>query len=121
AGLYWGLLLYLSVVHSVPRSVVLFYPVLATALIWGSRQGAASFLRGAGVELPLRTQERQRPVLIYGADAAGVQLLEALHTAGNCKPMAFIDPNPTLRGQYVGGVRVFLPDRMPELIQRFDV
>jgi len=121
SALYWGLLVYLSGVHSVPRSVVLFYPVLATAFIWGSRQAAAGFLRSAGVELPSRTLERARQVLIYGADTTGVQLLEALHAGGDCRPVGFIDPSPTLRGQYVGGLKVYQPDRMPRLIQRFDV
>jgi FlaA1/EpsC-like NDP-sugar epimerase len=119
--LYWQLLIYLSGEHSVPRSVVLIYPILATAFIWGSRQAAAGFLRGAGVEVPARMPERQRPVLIYGADTTGVQLLEALHASGNCRPVAFIDPSPTLRGQYVGGLKVYLPDRMPGLVQRFGV
>ncbi|HEY1244839.1 MAG TPA: nucleoside-diphosphate sugar epimerase/dehydratase, partial [Hyphomicrobiaceae bacterium] len=117
SGLYWGLLVYLSGVYSVPRSVVLLYPLLATAFIWGSRQAAATFLRGVGVELPAR-QERAPRVLIYGAETAGVQLLEALERAGSCEPVAFIDPNATLRGQYVGGLKVYPPDRLPGLIQR---
>ena len=49
SGLYWGLLVYLSGVYSVPRSVVLIYPFLATAFIWCSRQAAASCLRSAGI------------------------------------------------------------------------
>jgi FlaA1/EpsC-like NDP-sugar epimerase len=124
SGLYWGLLVHLSGVYSVPRSVVLFYPVLATALIWSSRQAAASFLRGAGVEVPARapaTHERTRRVLIYGAETTGMQLLEALQSAGTCEPMAFIDPNPTLRGQYVGGLKVHPPERMRGLVRRLGV
>jgi FlaA1/EpsC-like NDP-sugar epimerase len=121
SGLYWGLLVHLSGVYSVPRSVVLFYPVLATALIWSSRQAAASFLRGAGVEVPARAQERTRRVLIYGAETTGVQLMEALQSAGTCAPMAFIDPNPTLRGQYVGGLKVHPPERMRGLVRRLGV
>jgi FlaA1/EpsC-like NDP-sugar epimerase len=117
SGLYWGLLVHLSGVYSVPRSVVLLYPVLATALIWGSRQAAATFLRGTGVQVPAQ-QERTRRVLIYGAETTGVQLLEALESAGNCEPVAFVDPHPTLRGQYVGGLKVYPPDRVPGLIRR---
>jgi FlaA1/EpsC-like NDP-sugar epimerase len=87
SGLYWGLLVHLSGVYSVPRSVVLFYPVLATAFIWGSRQVAASFLRSAGVAVPAAaqagTQEQPQQVLIYGAETTGMQLLEALlHDVG---------------------------------------
>jgi UDP-N-acetylglucosamine 4,6-dehydratase len=121
SGLYWGLLVHLSGVYSVPRSVVLFYPVLATAFVWGSRQAAASFLRGAGVGLPLRAQERPRQVLIYGAETTGMQLLEALQGAGECEAVAFIDPNPTLRGQYVGGLRVHAPERLPGLVERLGI
>jgi FlaA1/EpsC-like NDP-sugar epimerase len=121
SGLYWGLLVHLSGVYSIPRSVVVFYPVLATAFIWGSREAAATFLRSGGVRVPARAQDRMRRVLIYGAGTTGVQLLEALQSAGSCDPMAFIDPNPTLRGQYVGGLKVYLPDRMPGLIRRLDV
>jgi FlaA1/EpsC-like NDP-sugar epimerase len=121
SGLYWGLLVHLSGAYSVPRSVVLLYPVLATAFIWGSRQAAASFLRSGGVEVPQHRQDRAPRVLIYGAETTGVQLLEALEGAGSCEPVAFIDPNPTLRGQYVGSLKVYLPDRMPSLIGRLHV
>ncbi len=125
SGLYWGLLVHLSGVYSVPRSVVLFYPVLATAFIWGSRQAAASFLRNAGVALRMGTQggtqERPRQVLIYGAETTGMQLLEALQSAGSCEAVAFVDPNPTLRGQYAGGLRVYPPERLPGLVKRLDI
>ncbi len=60
-------------------------------------------------------------MLIYGAGTTGVQLLEALNAAGGYKPVAFVDPEPTLAGQYVAGLRVFSPDRVAGLIQRFDV
>ena len=53
AGLYWGLLLYLSGVHSVPRSVVLFYPVLATIPSWRPpSSGGAGRPRQAFSEAP---------------------------------------------------------------------
>ncbi len=122
AGLYWAVLVQLAAVPFVPRSVILLYPMLATALVWGSRQAAAWLLNEAGVEVPLPSRDRaRRPVLICGAGTTGVQLLDALRAAGNFKPMAFIDPNPTLRGQFVGGLKVYRPDRLPGLLERFDV
>ena len=66
SALYWGVLVYFSGIYSVPRSVVVLYPVLATVLIWTSRQIAASLLKGAGVEIPTRLPGRDRSVLIYG-------------------------------------------------------
>jgi FlaA1/EpsC-like NDP-sugar epimerase len=121
SGLCWGLVVYLSGVYSVPRSVVLLYPVLATAFIWGSRQAAASFLRDAGIALPARFEGKARRVLIYGAETTGVQLLEALQSAGDCQAMAFVDPDPTLRGQYVGGLKVLPPSQIRALVRRLAV
>jgi UDP-N-acetylglucosamine 4,6-dehydratase len=121
SGLYWGLLVYLSGVYSVPRSVVLFYPVLATAFVWGSRQAAASFLRNAGAAAPTQGREQASRVLIYGAETTGMQLREALQGAGDCEAVAFVDPNPTLRGQYVGGLKVHPPERLPGLVERLDI
>lgn len=121
SALYWALLIYFSGVYSVPRSVVVLYPVLATALIWLSRQVAASVLKGAGIEVPERTPDRDRVVLIYGADATGVQLLDALEATGGYQPVAFVDARRTLAGQYVAGLRVFPPERTAGIIQRFGV
>src|SRR5262245_26678867 len=104
SGLYWALLVHLSGVYAVPRTVFLVYPVLASVLVWGFRQCAAAVLKRAGLELPARLRERQRSALIYGAGATGMQLLEALRAAGNYRPVAFVDPDPTLRGQYVSGL-----------------
>ncbi|MBX9589311.1 MAG: polysaccharide biosynthesis protein [Hyphomonadaceae bacterium] len=121
SALYWGLLVYFSGIYSVPRTVVLLYPVLATALIWLSRQAAASLLKRAGVEIPTRVPERDRTVLIYGAGSTGVQLLEALEATGGYRPIAFVDPRKTLARQYVSGLRVVAPERVGNLIERFEV
>lgn len=121
SALYWGLLVYFSGVYSVPRSVVVLYPVLATALIWFSRQTAGSLLRGAGVEIPTHINDGVRTVLIYGAGNTGAQLLEALEASGGYRPVAFVDPRRTLARQYVSGLRVFSPDRLVGLVQSFKV
>ena len=121
SALYWGVLVYFSGVYSIPRSVVVLYPVLATVLIWTSRQIAASLLKGAGVEIPTRLPGRDRSVLIYGAGATGIQLLQALEATGGYRPVAFVDPRRTLARQYVAGLRVIPPERVASFIQRFEV
>jgi FlaA1/EpsC-like NDP-sugar epimerase len=120
-ALYWALLVYFSGVYSVPRSVVVLYPLLATVLIWISRQGAAWLLVGAGVPLPTHMSGRDKQVLIYGAGTAGVQLLEALEATEGYKPVGFVDPEQTVVGQYVRGLKVYRPERVAGLIQRFGV
>jgi FlaA1/EpsC-like NDP-sugar epimerase len=115
--LYWSLLVYLSGVYSIPRSVIILYPVLATVLIWVSRQAAISLLRRGGVEIPVQPPGQERVVLIYGAGTTGVQLLEALQTTGGYRPVGFVDPRRTLARQYVAGLRVSSPERLAALIR----
>jgi FlaA1/EpsC-like NDP-sugar epimerase len=117
--LYWALLVYFSGFYSIPRSVVVLYPVLATALIWMSREAAALLLRSGGVEVPVSS--RRRTVLIYGAGTAGVRLLEALKATGGYRAVAFVDPRRTLVRQYVASLRVIAPDRMAGMIKQYGV
>src|SRR5262245_4112875 len=121
SALYWSLLLYLSGVYSIPRSVIILYPVLATVLIWLSRQAAMTLLRRGGVEIPSHVAGQERPVLIYGAGVSGVQLLEALQTTGGYRVVGFVDPRRTLARQYVAGLRVSSPERLAALIRQHGV
>ena len=83
SSLLWALIVLLSGVPGVPRSVVLLYPILATLGVWGSRRLAGWLLTQAQVELPSWSTGGARSVLIYGAGKTGVQLVDALRTAGN--------------------------------------
>jgi FlaA1/EpsC-like NDP-sugar epimerase len=121
SSLLWALIVLLSGVAGVPRSVVLLYPMLATAAVWGSRRLAGWLLTQAHVELPAWTSKGARSVLIYGAGQTGVELVNALRNAGTYAPVGFVDPSPTVWGQYVAGLKVYRPDRMAGMIQRHDV
>ncbi len=68
-----------------------------------------------------RIQSRASPkksVLIYGAGSTGQQLMAALQGSPDVKPVGFLDENPALRKVEVSGLRVFLPDDLPTLIER---
>jgi FlaA1/EpsC-like NDP-sugar epimerase len=129
--LFWAVLVLLSGIQStvdgastvqvVPRSVVILYPILATALVWASRQASGWFLRKGGIELPIHKAEGPRSVLIYGAGVTGVRLHDALRETGQYVTVGFIDPSPTLWGQYIGGLKVFRPERLAGLIRRYDI
>jgi len=121
SALFWAVLVLLSAVGGVPRSVVILYPIVGAAFVWGTRQAAGWLLESVGIELPGRAREKTRNVLIYGAGTNGVQLVEALRHSGNYVPVGFIDTSSTLWGQYVGGLKVFRPERMAALIERHDV
>jgi FlaA1/EpsC-like NDP-sugar epimerase len=110
-----------SGVQVVPRSVFILYPILGTAFVWGTRRAAGRLLQSGGIELPMRVREKAKSVLIYGANAAGVQLLEALRRTSTYIPVGFVDPSPTLWGQRVADLKVYRPERMAGIVERHDV
>ncbi|WP_290794208.1 nucleoside-diphosphate sugar epimerase/dehydratase [Halomonas sp.] len=68
-------------------------------------------------ELYLISQRRQRrPVVIYGAGAAGCELVSALRHGGEYEPVAFIDDWRGLEGNLVDGLRVHQPSKLEALI-----
>jgi len=132
--LVWALLVLLSGVQTsgtqaasgqtvqvIPRSVIILYPILGSAFVWGTRQVGGFMLRSIGVELPVRSRENIKTVLIYGAGTTGVQLLDELRRSGAYEPIGFIDMSPTLWGMYVGGLKVYRPERLASIVQRKDV
>jgi FlaA1/EpsC-like NDP-sugar epimerase len=110
-----------SGVQVVPRSVFILYPILGTAFVWRTRRAAGRLLQSGGIELPMRVREKAKSVLIYGANAAGVQLLEALRRTSTYIPVGFVDPSPTLWGQRVADLKVYRPERMAGIVERHDV
>ena len=134
SALVWALLVLLSGVQTsgtqaasaqsvqvIPRSVIILYPILGSAFVWATRQVGGFILRSVGVELPVRARETIKTVLIYGAGTTGVQLLDELRRSGAYEPIGFIDTSPTLWGMYVGGLKVYRPERLASMVQRNDV
>ncbi len=120
ATLCWGVPVALANANILPRSVLLIYPMVAAILVLGSRHLAGRYLRASGVR-PERAGNPSTRVIIYGAGATGMQLLEALRSARKCSVMAFIDPSVNLPGQYVGGVKVFRPERLAGLVRAWEI
>ncbi|MGE0697741.1 MAG: polysaccharide biosynthesis protein [Hyphomicrobiaceae bacterium] len=100
----------------VPRSVVVLYPLIGGVLVWVSREVAALLLSsGTGGEP--RQPDKTR-VLIYGAGAEGVRLLEALRRAGEHEALGFTDDTRSLVGQRVGGLKVYRVDKLARFVER---
>jgi FlaA1/EpsC-like NDP-sugar epimerase len=119
--LIWALIVLLSGVPGIPRSVVLLYAIIGAGLVWGSRLLAAWLLKGVGVRVPRRLPEDCTNVVIYGAGPTGVELAKALWRSGHHIPVGFIDTDSSLWGQYAGGLKVFRPERLPGLIENRNV
>jgi FlaA1/EpsC-like NDP-sugar epimerase len=68
--------------------------------------------RSGGPRKDVRTR-----VIIYGAGAAGNQLLLALRIGREMIPVAFIDDNPELAGRIMAGLPIHAPDDLERLLQ----
>ena len=122
AVLVWALVVFMSGQLGVPRSAIVTYAFTAIAAVMLSRQLIAWFLKSSGVNLLRFSPNKSRHnVLIYGAGPAGIELSRALSDMPDREVVAFCDVSPTLWGQYVGGIKVHRPERMPRLIERYEV
>ena len=118
--LFWSLLVLLTGITGVPRSVIVLYGFIGTGFIYASRHLAAWLLKGAGISLP-REKSNANAVAIYGAGQTGLELLEALRRSGNNNVVGFLDRTPSLVGQFIGGVKVYPPEKLASMVQRHSV
>jgi FlaA1/EpsC-like NDP-sugar epimerase len=115
--LIWSLVVLLSAIPAVPRSVVLLYALFGFGLVYTSRKVTAWLL--GGIVIPVARPKLERvPVVIYGAGPTCVQLLDALRHNGTAECVGFLDATPSLWGQYVGGIKVYRPEKLATLIER---
>lgn len=119
AALLWAVLAFMlqaTGVMGMPRSVPLFYALLGLPLVAAARFAARWLLW-----LPVRAQYQGRQVLIYGAGRAGRQLAASLRAGRDMFPAGFLDDEVSLQGQDVDGLRVYAPQRLPELMERYGI
>ncbi len=97
---------------SIGLSIIVIYALL---LLLGV--GSLRFLLR---ELYRHSQLRHRKsVVIYGAGAAGCELVAALRNGGEYEPVAFVDDWRGLEGAMVEGLRVHQPVALAALIQEY--
>ena len=100
-----------------PRSSWPLLWLLLTALTGGTRFVLRDLLLRAN-----QPPSANRPaVVIYGAGAAGAQLAVALRFARSHTVAAFIDDNPEFWTRDLNSVAIHAPQRLPELVSRFQV
>lgn len=98
---------------AVPRTAVVIYWLLGLLVIGGMR-----LLVRAAFHAVLKRRAEREPVAIYGAGAAGAQLVASLMTTRQHEPVAFIDDDAALHGTEVNGIPVYGPDSMNRLVRR---
>lgn len=98
----------------VPRSVPFIYAMLALLTIGGVRFA----LRALYLRNQLRYKTR---VVIYGAGAAGRQLVMSLRHGQEYEPVGFVDDAPNLEGAFIQGLKVYAPVELDRLIRDYGV
>ena len=117
--LVWGVFVLLSGIPGVPRSVLLINWLVAILLIGGTRAIARWWLTG---NLTFTSEDpTKKNVAIYGAGSAGVQLAMALSDGSDFNPVAFIDDNKSLQGNYIQGLRVYAFSELSTVISDLSV
>jgi len=128
-ALLWGLVVFLSGVQGVPRSVVPINAMVAMLAIGGSRMFARWLLRkiedsvritniksdaGAGMS-------QQSRGVIFGAGAAGRQLAVGLVQSREYMLLAFVDDGIELHGRDLMGVPIISKENLPAFVVRHEV
>lgn len=93
----------------IPRSVPFIFAVFVFLSVGGLRFLARTLFR-----TPSHTH--RRPVIIYGAGEAGLQLVNTLFHGRDYAPVALVDDDPNLQNLGVGGLKVYPPSHIPRLV-----
>jgi len=122
----WGVVVFLSGVQGVPRSVVLINAMVAVLAVGGSRMFARWLLRkiedavrishvrgGDGANAGVAHQSR---VVIFGAGAAGRQLAVGLGQSRECILLAFVDDGIELHGRDLMGVPIISQEKLQAFV-----
>ena len=95
-------------------SILPIFWMIALLFIGGSRFVAKVFLQSL-----IQNFRPKEPVIIYGAGSSGMQLVVALQNGDQYLPVAFVDDSHNMLGSTVHGIRVYNPNSLYELIERF--
>ena len=114
-ALFWGVLVLLSGVQGVPRSVIIINWVIGTLLIGGSRVIGRWWFSTKDNNSNIKNTNYKN-VLVYGAGSAGVQLATALTFSNELNPVAFIDDDSSLLNHQIMGLKIHSSDNLEKII-----
>ncbi|RON41827.1 nucleoside-diphosphate sugar epimerase/dehydratase [Pseudomonas brassicacearum] len=123
SSLILGMLVYWYSNHQtiVPRSIVFNYWWLSLVMLGGLRLVMRQYFSGdwfvAARHVPFANVDDGLPrVAVYGAGAAGNQLVAALRMGRVMRPVAFIDDDGTIASRVIAGLKVFKPKHIQQMI-----
>ncbi|MGF6285507.1 polysaccharide biosynthesis protein [Pseudomonas silensiensis] len=123
SALILGIVVYWYSNHQnvVPRSVIFNYWWLSLIMVGGLRLAMRQYFLGdwfsAVQHVPFTNRDDGLPrVAIYGAGAAGNQLVAALRMGRAMRPVAFIDDDKSIADRVISGLQVYKPKHIQRMI-----
>lgn len=123
SSLILGVVVYLYSNHQVivPRSVIFNYWWLSLVMVGGSRLAMRHYFLGewlvASHHMPFSSRDDGLlKIAIYGAGAAGNQLVAALRMGKVMRPVAFIDDDTSISDRVIAGLHVYKPENIQRMI-----
>ncbi|EPA93508.1 nucleoside-diphosphate sugar epimerase/dehydratase [Pseudomonas sp. G5(2012)] len=123
SSLILGIVVYWYSNHQnvVPRSIIFNYWWLSLIMIGGLRLAMRQYFLGdwfsAAQHVPFTSRDDGLPrVAIYGAGAAGNQLVAALRMGRVMRPVAFIDDDSGIADRVISGLQVYKPKHIQQMI-----
>ncbi|PRA28450.1 polysaccharide biosynthesis protein [Pseudomonas poae] len=123
SSLILGVIVYWYSNHKnvVPRSIIFNYWWLSVIMVGGLRLAMRQFFLGdwfaAAQHVPFTRRDDGLPrVAIYGAGAAGNQLVAALRIGRVMRPVAFIDDDCSISNRVISGLQVYKPKHIQKMI-----
>ncbi|MBX4135784.1 polysaccharide biosynthesis protein [Pseudomonas sp. S5F11] len=106
----------------VPRSIIFNYWWLSLIMIGGLRLAMRHYFLGdwftAVQHVPFTSRDDGLlKVAIYGAGAAGNQLVAALRMGRVMRPVAFIDDDSDIAGRVISGLQVYKPKHLQQMLE----
>ena len=124
SALILGCLVYFYSNHKqiVPRSIMFNYWWLSMVMIGGLRLAMRQYFLGdwfsAVQHMPFTNRDDGLPkVAIYGAGAAGIQLVAALRMGRLMRPVAFIDDDESITNRMISGLQVYKPRHIQRMME----
>ncbi|NQD97167.1 polysaccharide biosynthesis protein, partial [Pseudomonas sp. CrR25] len=107
----------------VPRSLVFNYWWLSLVMVGGLRLAMRQYFMGdwyvASQQVPfINRGDHLTRVAVYGAGAAGNQLVAALRMGRAMRPVAFIDDDDDIATRVIAGLQVFKPKHIQQMIEQ---
>ena len=119
-ALFWGVIVLLSGIQGIPRSVIIINWVTGTLLIGGSRAIGRWWFSTKSKSDYLKSNNYKN-VLVYGAGSAGVQLATALNYSNELNPVAFIDDDSSLLGHQIMGLKIYPSRSLEKVIESMKI